>query len=221
MEIGAYLKRLPFVSVLTDEELQMMTQSAFLRPFSKGEVLHARSQTECLGLVMVLSGSLCASMMSDEGKQIQLYRIGSGEMCVFMARCVLNYLSYETVVEGEKAGTVLVVPTAVIERLMQNMRVENIMNRMALQRCTQIMNALERVLFTRVDKRMIAYLLQESEKRQSRELRLTHEQLARDISSAREVVSRLLGQLSAKGLVSLGRGQIILENIEAMKEYIK
>ena len=221
MEIGAYLKRLPFASVLTEEEVQLIKQSAYLRPFSQREVLHARSQTECLGLVMVLSGSLCASMMSDEGKQIQLYRLSQGEVCVFMARCVLNFLSYESVVEGEKAGTVLVIPTTAVERLMQNMRVENILNRMALQRCTQIMNALERVLFTRVDKRLISYLLQEAEKKQSRELRLTHEQLARDISSAREVVSRLLGQLSAKGLVSLGRGQINLENIEAMKEYIK
>ena len=77
------------------------------------------------------------------------------------------------------------------------------------------------MLFHRVDKRLISYLLQVADQKQSREIHLTHEQLARDISTVREVVSRLLGQLAAKGLVSLKRGQIVLEDAEALKEYIQ
>ena len=221
MEISAYIKQLPFASVATEEELHLMNQSAYITSFSKGEVIHARSQAECLGLVLVVSGSLCASMMSDEGKQILLYRLGPGEMCVFMAGCVLNFLSYESVVEGEKAGSILVIPTAVTERLMQNMQVENKMNRLALRRCSQIMGSLERVLFARVDKRLASCLLQEAEQHGGKEVRLTHEQLARDISSARGVVSRMLGKFAAEGLISLHRGMIVIEDEKRLREYMK
>lgn len=221
MEISAYIRQLPFASVATEEELQLVAQSAYITHFAKGEVVHTRSQAECLGLVLVLSGSLCASMISDEGKQILLYRLEPGEMCVFMARCVLNLLSYDAVVEGEKAGSILVIPPTVTERLMKNMRVENAMSRLALTRCSQIMRALERVLFARVDKRLASCLLQEAEHWGGREVKLTHEQLARDISSAREVVSRVLGKFAADGLISLHRGLIVIENPEGLKSFLK
>ena len=75
VEITAYLKQIPFTALATEEEFQLMAQSAYITTFAKGEVVHTRSQTECLGLVLVISGSLCASMISDEGKQILLYRL--------------------------------------------------------------------------------------------------------------------------------------------------
>jgi len=221
VEITAYLKQIPFTALATEEEFQLMAQSAYITTFAKGEVVHTRSQTECLGLVLVISGSLCASMISDEGKQILLYRLSRGEMCLFMARCVLNLLSYDAVVEGEKAGSMLVIPKAATERVMQNILVENAMNRLALQRCSQIMGALERVLFARVDKRLASCLLQEAESRGGREVKLTHEQLARDISSAREVVSRVLGKFAADGLISLHRGLIVIEDPDRLRGFLK
>lgn len=219
MNIGAYIEKLPFAPFATEEEMRLVSQHAYMDAFAKGEVVHTRSQAECLGAVLVLSGSLCASMISDEGKQIMLYRLGPGELCVFTARCVLNLLNYEAMVEGESDGTMMVIPEGVVSRLMQNIRVENAMSKLALMRCSQIMGALERVLFTRVDKRLAACLVMEAEKNEGREVRLTHEQLARDISSAREVVSRTLAKFADEGLISLRRGLIRIEDLEGLRAF--
>jgi len=219
MELNAYLNQLPFAAAATEDEMKLVAQYAYQISFGKGEVVHTRSQTECLGAVLVLSGSLCASMISDEGKQIMLYRLEPGETCIFTARCVLNLLSYEAVVEGEVEGTALVVPISALDVLMKNVWIENAMNRLALQRCSQIMRSLERVLFNRVDKRLAQCLLMEAEKHGSAEIRLTHEQLARDISSAREVVSRALARFAKEGLIQVCRGMIVIQDEEGLKAY--
>ena len=219
MELTKYLHQMPFASVATAEEMKIAAHHAHLISFGKGEVVHTRSQTECLGMVMVLSGSLAASMISDDGKQILLYRLEAGEVCSFTARCVLNLLSYEAVVEGETEGTALVIPVSALEILMKNVLVENAMMHLALKRCSQIMCALERVLFNRVDKRLAQCLLLEAEKKGKWEVHLTHEQLAREISSAREVVSRNLSLFCQKGLISMSRGIILILDPNGLKEY--
>ena len=217
MNIRTYIGQLPFAEYLSEEEKQLIEQYATIVPFTKGEVVHTKSQRECLGMVLVISGMLSVSMISDEGKQLLLYRLSPGETCVFTARCILNLLTYESVVEGEKSGSLLVIPKAALEQLLLNIRIENAMSKLAVQRCGQIMGALERVLFVRVDKRLVSLLLQESHRLGSREIHLTHEQLARDISSVREVVSRMLGKFAAEGLISLRRGAVIIENREGLR----
>lgn len=219
MDISAQLQKLPFASFATEEEMRIAAQYAYLMSFSKGEVVHARSQGDCLGAVMVLSGSLCASMISDDGRQIMLYRLQKGETCVFSAQCVLNLLSYEAVVEGEEDGTALVVPVIALSVIMKNVHVQNAMNRLALKRCSQIMHSLESVLFSRVDKRLAQCLVREAEKHGKMEVHLTHEQLARDISSAREVVSRTLSHFTREGLIQVGRGTIIILDPEGLRAY--
>lgn len=219
MQISSYLKKMPFILHATEEEMNAAAQQAYITHFHKGEVVHARAQAECLGAVLVLSGSLCASMISDEGRQILLYRLEEGDSCVFTARCILNMLSYDAVVEGESDGTMLVVPVEMVNQLMKNIRVENAMQRLAIQRCAQIMCALERVLFTPVDKRLALRLLQAAEKKGGWKLSLTHEQLARDISTAREVVSRTLGKFVRARLIEVCRGQIQIIDPEGLKNY--
>lgn len=217
MDLKPYLSRLPLAHCATEEELQLAAQYAYIASFARGEVIHTRSQTECPGMVLVLTGALCASMISDEGKQILLYRLSPGDTCVFTARCILNLLSSDTVVEGETAGTMLVIPVSVLQRLMQNVRVENALRGLALTRSSQIMGALERLLFTRVDKRLAMHLLQEAERTGGREIHLTHEQLARDISTAREVVSRTLQIFARDGMISLYRGVVRIERPDLLR----
>lgn len=217
MDISRYIKQMFFAPFATEDEIKLAIQHAYILSFSKGEVVHTRSQTECLGAVLVISGVLCASMMSDEGKQIMLYRLEAGDTCAFTAQCVLHLLSYETVVEGETDGTVLVVPASVLEILKKNILVENAMYSLALQRCSQIMRSLERVLFNRVDKRLAQCLIAEAEKNGKWEVHLTHEQLAQEVSSAREVVSRNLSQFCKKGLIRMGRATILILDPEGLK----
>lgn len=218
MEWNAYFSKLPFAPYASKEEMRLAAQYAYTVSFTQGEVVHTRNQAECLGLALVTAGSLCASMISDEGKQILLYRLEVGESCVFTSRCVLNLLNYDTMVEAETAGTMLIIPETVLQRLMQNIRIENAMDRLALDRCARIMGTLERMLFARVDRRLAACLLQEAEKNDRLEVRRTHEQLARDISSAREVVSRTLARFAQEGLISLRRGTICIEQPQRLRE---
>lgn len=219
MDIAAHLHKFPFAALATEDEMKMAAQYAYLMSFGKGEVVHTKSQSECLGAVLVLSGSLCASMISDEGRQIMLYRLEAGECCVFTARCVLNLLTYEAMVEGEEDGMALVLPVTALNILLKNLHVQNAMGQLALQRCSQIMRSLERMLFNRVDKRLAQCLIQQAEKHGKMEVHLTHEQLARDISSAREVVSRTLSKFAREGLIQVGRGAIIILDLKGLKAY--
>lgn len=220
MELSACFSKLPFAPYATEEEMRLAAQYAYTASFTKGEVVHTRSQAEVLGLALVTAGSLCASMISDEGKQILLYRLEPGDSCVFTSGCVLNLLNYDTMVEAVTPGTMLVIPETALRRLTQNPRIENALSRLALNRCAQIMRVLERMLFTRVDKRLAAYLLQEMERSGQREVRQTHEQLARDISSVREVVSRTLARFAREGLISLHRGMIRVEQPQRLRELL-
>lgn len=219
MDISAYLDQLPFLKYATDEELKIITQYAYHLSFSKGEVLHARSQAECLGVALVLTGSFCVSMISDEGKQVILYRLDPGEVSIFTARCMLGMLSYEVMVEGESNGTALVIPASALNVIVKNVMIEKEMYKLALQRCSIIMHTLERIMFCRVDKRLAQCLLLEAEKHGTNRLNLTHEQLARDISSAREVVSRTLAKFSREGLIRMCRGTIIISDPEGLALY--
>lgn len=219
METALHLERLPFSAVLNEKEKRLLTQAAYYLSFARGEVVHTRSQADCLGLVILLSGSLCASMMSDEGKQIMLYRVQAGETCVFGADCALNLLSYEAVVEGEVAGNAMVIPLAALTVLQKNPQVQSAINLLTVQRSVQIINSLERMLFSRVDKRLAHCLLREAERQGKTDIKLTHEQLARDISSAREVVSRVLAKFSKEGLVKGGRGKITILDLNGLKAY--
>ena len=207
------VEKLPFFKYLTEEEAQMLSSDIRVASYEKGELIHHHDGS-CLGMIQVLSGRVCVSVLSDEGREVVLYRLEKNEVCVMSAACVLRQITFDIHIEAES-------PAHVLATLMRaNLRVENCIYKFATERTSDIMWMLQQVLFTSVDRRLAEFLWEETARRGTDTLFLTHEQLAKYTGSAREVVSRILKKFAQNGAVSLGRGTVTVTDKNYLKKII-
>ncbi|MCL6606818.1 MAG: Crp/Fnr family transcriptional regulator [Geminicoccaceae bacterium] len=169
-----------------------------------------RTGDACEGYLLVLEGSLRVSLLDEGGHAILLYRVGPGESCVLTTTCLLGRHAYpaEGVVETRLEGLLLSTPT--VEALIE---VSPAFRRFALgqigNRLADLLALVSEVAFRRTDARLAGWLVERSA-RLGRRLDVTHEAIARELGTAREVVSRLLKELERRGHLRLGRGTVEL-----------
>ena len=138
---------------------------------------------------------------------------------VLSASCMLSAITFEVEMMAQEETEVLVIPVQVLSQLMQeNLYVENFVYKTAAERFSDAISAVERMLFLTLEQRVVVYLLQESRRRGEETLRLTQEQMAQAIGSAREAVTRSLKKLADAGLVELFRGGVRILNREGLEE---
>lgn len=178
--------------------------------FAKGQTLHYGEQ-ECIGVLLVKHGMIRTYMTSEEGREVTLYRLDSHDICILSASCILDTIDFDVTMDAETDCEVLQINSAAFSRLSsENVYVELFSYKLATERFSDVMWAMQQILFTSFDKRLAAFLLEESAKTKTDQLHMTHEQIARYLGSAREVVSRMLKYFSNEGYVSLSRGDITL-----------
>lgn len=214
----AVLKHLPFRESLTEEEQALVCRSAFVRRYEKGALIHSCDR-ECLGMLLVLSGEIRTCLLSEEGREVTLFRLYPGELCVLSASCVISQITFDTQMTAQQATEVLVIPAGVIATLSErNLHVRCFLYEMAVRRFSDVMWSMQQILFKGLDRRLADFLLEESRRTGSATIRMTHEQIAQQISSARETVARMLKSFSEDGLVELKRGAITLRDPEGLKQ---
>ena len=207
----------PIWSQLTAEEQTLLLQSAQLRCVSAGTLLHGGRQ-ECEGLFLVRSGQLRSFILSDEGKEITIYRLFERDLCLFSASCLLSSIQFEVMVEAEKDTEFWLIPPQVYQRLMTHSAlVANFTNQLMASHFSEVMWLVEQVLWKSFDRRLAAFLLSESTLEGSDTLKITHERIAAHLGSAREVVTRMLRYFQSEGMVALRRGQIQLLDTERLQ----
>ena len=163
--------------------------------------------------------SLRVYIMSEDGKEITLYRIYPGELCILSASCVLSSITFDVYIDAVEDSQVLQVSSSVISLLMHdNIYVEAFANRAAAERFSDVMWAMQQILFMSFDRRLAIFLLDESASLGTDRLPLTHEQIAKLMGSAREVVTRMLKYFSQEGYVALSRGCVTLLDKKALRK---
>jgi CRP/FNR family transcriptional regulator, anaerobic regulatory protein len=208
---------LPFWGHLTAQEKQLAESSTSLRHFACGASLY-NGGFDCMGLVYVLSGGLRVYMMSDEGREITLYRLNAKDICLLTASCVLKAITFEVHVDAGPDTELSIMGAHTFETIMQgNVHVEAFAYKVLAERFSQVMFVMQQMLFKRFDQRLAAFLLEETEKTGSGSLKITHEQIARYMGSAREVVTRMLKYFTEESLVSLARGEVAVLDRDALK----
>lgn len=218
--INQILPHIPFWANLTPEEKAIVSQRAITKRFSKNQLISSNSSA-CLGVILILSGGIRVSLISDEGREVTLYRAHANEFCVSTAFCVIQQLTFEAIVTAEEDTTVLVIPSSVCARLMDsNIHVRAFIFENSTKRYSQTIWAIQQMLFKRFDQRLASYLISAYEQSGSDEVPKTQEEIARDVNSAREVVARMLKDFAAKGLVEIKRGKILLRNIEGLRKLV-
>ena len=216
--IGKILPTIPFWANLSSDEKAIVSQRALTKRFNKDQIASSNSSA-CLGVVLILSGSIRVSLISDEGREITLYRAHAGEFCISTASCVIRQLTFDAIVTAEEDTTALVIPSSVTAKLVEsNAHVRAFVFEKETERFSQAMWAIQHMLFKKFDQRLASYLVAEFEKSGKTEIKKTQEEIARDVNSAREVVARMLKEFAAKGLVEIKRGKILLRNVDALRE---
>lgn len=211
------LTKLPFWASLTEQEKEILRKSAVIRRYEKGSFIHS-SDRDCLGMLFILSGEIRTYILSDEGREITLFRLYPNDLCVLSASCVISQISFDTQMTARQDTEVLIIPpniTALLKE--QNISVRCFLYEQATERFSEVMWAMQQILFKGLDQRLAAFLVEECERTKSNTVRMTHEQIAQNISSAREAVARMLKQFTQDGLVELKRGEIIIKDTDGLK----
>lgn len=214
MEISEFF---PFWEKLTSQEQQLLEESTAVRTYEKGEIIHDGSRG-CTGLLLLTEGQMRAYTVTEEGRELTLFRLFPGDVCMFSGYCAVSSVPFPVTVEAWEPTRVLVIPSAVYRGLMDtSLPVARFTSDMMAARLSEMMWLMDQILSRGMDSRLAALLLEEKSISGSATLHTTHEQLARQLSSAREVVSRMLKYFQTEKLVSLSRGTITLLNEKALE----
>ena len=169
-----------------------------VRRYEKGTLIHDGG-SECLGLLLVLSGEIRTYLLSDEGREVTLFRLYAGDLCVLSASCVISQITFDTQMTAQRDTEVLIIPANIVAMLKeQNLAVRCCLYELATARFSDVMWAMQQLLFKGLDRRLAGFLLSEAERTGSDTIRMTHEQIAQHISSAREAVARMLREAGWK-----------------------
>ena len=195
---------LTFWDFLNDEEKNLMIENTHFAKFKRGDRIHG-GDTDCVGVLLIQSGSLRTYILSEDGREITLYRLSDGDVCVLTSSCVLSNITFDVHVEADTDCEMLIVSSDIYSKLAaSNIYVENFTNKEAVSRFSDVMWAMQQILFMSFDVRLAGFLLDEISRKGKLEIDLTHEQIAKYIGSAREVVSRMLKYFASEG-IEIGR----------------
>ena len=206
----------PIWNQLNADQQRRLQNSLSARKVKKGEILH-NGDADCAGLLLVRSGQLRAFILSEEGREITIYRLFDRDICLFSASCIMRSVQFEVTVEAERDTEFFVIPADVYRRAMaESAPLANFTNALMAARFSDVMWLLEQLLWKSMDRRLAAFLLEEAAVEGTDTLRLTHERIAAHLGTAREVVTRLLRYFQGEGLVKLGRGSVELTDRRAL-----
>jgi len=208
----------PIWNKLTTIQQEQILGSLLERRVSKGTVIHNGSM-DCTGLLLVKSGQLRAYILSDEGREITIYRLFERDMCLFSASCMMRSIQFDVTIQAEKDTDLWVIPPEVYQTIMEeSASVSNYTNELMASRFSDVMWLMEQIMWKSLDKRVATFLLEESSIEETNQLKITHEVIANHLGSHREVITRMLRYFQNEGMVRLSRGTIEITDPEKLEE---
>jgi CRP/FNR family transcriptional regulator, anaerobic regulatory protein len=165
----------PIWNQLTKNQQDRLLGSLMTSRVSKGTVVHNGS-ADCTGLLLLKSGQLRAYILSDEGREITLYRLFDMDMCLFSASCIMRSIQFEIIIEAEKDTELWIIPADVYKNIMnESAPAANYTNELMASRFSDVMWLIEQIMWKSLDKRVAAFLLEEAAIEGTYELKITHE----------------------------------------------
>ncbi|HHY82244.1 MAG TPA: Crp/Fnr family transcriptional regulator [Clostridiales bacterium] len=202
---------LSFWDALDKNQKNFVLEKLSERSWKKGQIIH--SGEDCTGLLMVKSGQIRSFILSESGKEITLFRLFDGDACILSSSCVMRNITFDIHLEAEKDCDILIMPAPVFKQLSDaNPAVKDFQTELVSARLSDVMWVMEQVVFMSMDRRLADFLLEQASIEGTDELSITHETIARNLGTAREVVTRMLKYFQDEGMVTLKRGKVILTN---------
>lgn len=212
-----FAEHFPIWDKLTPSQQQILIRHSMLRSVKKGTAIH-HAFSYCAGVLLIRSGQFRAYSISDEGREITLYRLFDRDICIFTASCMMPDIQFEIIIESEKDSEFWLIPTDVYSKLMEESApIANYTNQIMASRFSDIMWLMDQILWKSFDKRLAAFLVEESVIEGTSQLKITHEKIGNHLGTAREVVTRMLRYFQNEDMIKLTRGMIEIANIDKLR----
>ncbi|MBR4018312.1 MAG: Crp/Fnr family transcriptional regulator [Clostridia bacterium] len=207
----------PVWNKLTPQQQSKLRAAVFMRDVPAGMVIH-NGGADCMGLVLVQSGRLRSYILSEEGREITIYRLFERDMCLFSASCMIKNMQFDVTVEAERDSKIWIIPTYMYKELIdESLPMANYVNDLMASHFSEVMWLMEQIMWKSFDKRLASFLLEESVLEDTDKLTITHEKIANHLGTAREVVTRMLRYFQSEGLVNLARGTVEITDREGLE----
>ena len=207
----------PIWDKMTKDQQERILSVAEFRKVKSGTVLHDGSP-DCLGMLLVRSGQLRAYMLSEEGREVTISRFFEMDICLFSASCVMPNMMFDIFIEAEKDCELWIIPACLYQNLMdESIAISNYSHNLITNHFSELMWLMEQIMWKSFDKRLAAFLLEESAVEDTTSLKITHEKIANHMGTAREVVTRMLRYFQSEGMVKLTRGTVELTDVKRLQ----
>ena len=213
-----FIKHFDFWPHLSETEKDLISAHTNIVRYEKGTQVH-QGPLDCIGVLLIKSGQLRVYTMSEDGREVTLYRLFPDDVGILSASCALDAVTFDVYIDAEEDTEVLLTDAVAFRQLADtNIYVRCFGYEKAANRLSEMLWKMQQVLFLSADRRLAIFLLEESEKLGGDEIHMTHEQIARFMGTAREVVSRLVKYFSQEGWVKTARGCIRLTDRQALRD---
>ena len=197
----------PFLQSIPRASRDAFLAQAVRKNLENKQVL-VRDGNKCAYLPFVLEGTLRVFKTSETGKELTLYRIEPGESCILTATCILNGSSFPAIAEAEGSTDVLLAPAKLLVRFVEEYAEwRRFVFGLYSKRLEIVLSLVEEVAFHHIDSRIAAYLLKFADGQQG-VVSKTHAEIASELGTSREVVTRILRDFEADGMIQTLRGRI-------------
>ena len=217
-DMELYFKdNLPFFNDLSENDLKDLLSASYIKKYNKGELVHSKNSA-CTGVVLVLEGQLRSFMSSNIGREITLFRLFERDICMLSSSCVYQNLTYDITLEADIDSSVIIIDSKFFKKISNtNLSIQNFFLSLTQDKLSEIMWVLEQVVFFNLESRLANFLINQYYLNDSININITHDTIANNLGSAREVISRLLKRFENDEIVKLSRGIVKIIDIEKLK----
>lgn len=204
-----YSSFFPFWKKLNDSDRDLLCENTSEEHFEREQTVH--DNLGCSGLFIVRSGRLRIYILSEDGKEITLYRLGAGDICMLSASCVLQSITFDVYVDAEVPSDCYRITASAFGSVSDRVpEVKIYALEQAVTRFSDVMWVMQQIVFMRQDQRLAIFLLEEAQASGTNSITITHEMIARHLGTAREVVTRTLKHLASDGMIEVTRKAIVI-----------
>lgn len=209
------VRSLPFLQQADAELVSAFRRSAFLARIPTGKDVFLQDDPVD-NIALLISGVVRVYKIGESGREITLYRFGLGESCILTANAILSRQSFPAIATVERDAEAIMIPADTFRRWIGRYELwRSFVFDLLSQRLSSVLEIVDQVTFRRMDARVASLLLHRS--RRQHPIQITHQEIADELGSSREVISRILKSLADEGLVSTARGQIELLDTQSLE----
>ena len=207
---------LPLLQDAAPQQLKEFRESAYLARIPAGrDIFLEGDQVEAIALLV--SGVVRVYNISVTGREITLYRFGLGDSCILSANAILNYQSFPAIATVEEEAEAVMIPADTFRDWVRRYDLwRNFVIDLLSQRLSSLMEVIDEVAFQRMDVRIAAFLVEHSQVENP--IQITHQEIAAELGSSREVISRILEDFTNQGMIRTMRGKVEILQFESLSK---